>query len=125
MASTPCQSVAFDRLIAPWAAMIAAFFGAILEILTMADIVPITLPELGAYCRKAKPLPTAFDEGAYALARKFWLAFERIVMMDPCGKSETRETHDTGSKQQTCPHVKSRHAKADCEPYVCNGKTRG
>ena len=47
MTSTPCHSAALDRIIAPWAAKIAEFFAAIVEIiLTIAKNVRTTLHEL-------------------------------------------------------------------------------
>jgi hypothetical protein len=57
MTSTPCQSAALGRIIAPWAATIAEFFGIIVEIiLANAENVRTTLHELGACCRKARRL---------------------------------------------------------------------
>jgi hypothetical protein len=54
MTSTPCQSVALSRIIAPWAAKFAGFFGTIVKIiLTIVENVRNTLHELGACCRKA------------------------------------------------------------------------
>ena len=54
MTGTPCQSAALDRIIAPWAAEIALFFGTIVKtILTIAEIVPTILHVLGTFCRRA------------------------------------------------------------------------
>jgi|GEM_PF-4718894 len=55
MTSTPCRSAAVDCIIAPWAAKVAAFLGAIVEtILTIAGYIGTTLQELGACRRKAR-----------------------------------------------------------------------
>ena len=54
MISTPCQSVALGRIIAPWAAKIAEFFGTIVKIiLTIVENLRNSLHELGACCWKA------------------------------------------------------------------------
>jgi len=49
-----CQSAAFGRIVAPWAAAIAELFAGIVEaILTIAENIRDTLHELSACCRKA------------------------------------------------------------------------
>jgi len=56
--SPPCQSAAFGRIVAPWAAVIAELFaGIVATILTIAENIRDTVPELGAGCRKAGRLP--------------------------------------------------------------------
>jgi hypothetical protein len=64
MTSTPCGSAALDCIIAPWAAKIAAFWRAIVEIiLTIAENICNTLQELGFCCRKAGRRPPALRPG--------------------------------------------------------------
>lgn len=94
MASTPCRSAALDGIIAPWAAKIVAFWGAIVEtILTIAENIRNPLPELGACCRKAAPgavSPMISELGflppsagaRHTLARKRSPEFGQAVMMD-------------------------------------------
>jgi hypothetical protein len=115
MTSMPCQSAALGRIIAPWAATIAEFFGIIVEIiLANAENVRTILHELGACCRKAAP--RAAVGAAYPMMAKLapgWRAtgrascclrrarsvrlpasppaeFRRAVMMNLRGKSEAR-----------------------------------
>jgi|GEM_PF-2046666 len=52
--STPCQSAAFDRIVASWAAKIAGLFAVIVgTILTIAENVRDALHKLNARCRTA------------------------------------------------------------------------
>jgi len=66
MTSTPCQSAALDRIIAPWAGKIAAFFATIVEtILMIAENFCGTLQDLGA----RRPLPEHRAEAPGAVLR--------------------------------------------------------
>jgi len=109
MTSTPCRSATLDGIIAPWAAKIAAFLGAIVEtILTIAENIRNTVQELGAGGRKAGRRLPALRPGLsrpmmsklgflppstsalHALARKRSPEFGQAIMMDLRGKGETQ-----------------------------------
>jgi len=109
MTSTPCQSAALDRTIAPWAVKIAAFFAIIVETIVMiAENISSSLHELGALLpedrrllapcpglsRPMMPklgfLPLSVSV-LHALARRRSPEFERSVTMNLRGESEAQD----------------------------------